>query len=49
MEVLDTGNTIYKMQSDVAMGIEQLLYFAGLGYELKGHTIPSIGKPGWGR
>jgi acyl-CoA reductase-like NAD-dependent aldehyde dehydrogenase len=41
LEVLDTGNTISKMENDVASGIAHLLYFAGLGYELKGCTIPS--------
>ncbi len=41
VEVLDTGNTISKMKDDVSHGIENLLYFAGLGYELKGSTIPS--------
>ena len=41
LEVLDTGNTIRKMQNDVGSGINILLYFAGLGYELKGCTIPS--------
>ena len=32
VEVMDTGNTIYKMRDDVAKAIEQLKYFAGLGY-----------------
>ena len=41
LEVLDTGNTISKMKDDVSRGIANLLYFAGLGYELKGCTIPS--------
>ena len=41
VEVIDTGNTITKMRADVSAGIDQLLYFAGLGYELKGQTIPS--------
>jgi len=41
LEVLDTGNTIYKMKYDVGSGISQLLYYAGLGYEAKGHTIPA--------
>ena len=41
VEVMDTGNTIYKMRDDVAKAITQLKYFAGLGYELKGQTVPS--------
>ena len=41
VEVMDTGNTIYKMRDDVAKAIEQLKYFAGLGYEVKGMTVPS--------
>lgn len=41
LEVLDTGNTIYKMQYDVGIGIAQMLYYSGIGYELKGSTIPS--------
>lgn len=40
-EVQDTGNTISKMKNDVSGGIDQLLYYAGIGYELKGETIPS--------
>lgn len=41
VEVLDTGNTIKKMSNDVSSGIKRMLYFAGLGYELSGKTIPS--------
>lgn len=41
VEVMDTGNTIYKMRGDVAKAIEQIRYFAGLGYELKGQTVPA--------
>ena len=41
LDVLDTGNTILKMKNDVSSAIETLLYFAGLGYEIKGSTIPS--------
>ncbi len=41
VEVMDTGNTIYKMRDDVRKAIEQLKYFAGLGYELKGTTVPA--------
>lgn len=41
VEVVDTGNTITKMRHDVASGIDQLLYYAGLGYEAKGQTVPA--------
>lgn len=41
IEVRDTGNTITPMRKDVAMGVELLNYYAGLGYEAKGDTIPS--------
>jgi acyl-CoA reductase-like NAD-dependent aldehyde dehydrogenase len=41
VEVMDTGNTIYKMRDDVAKAIDQLKYFAGLGYEVKGQTVPA--------
>ncbi|NKQ12725.1 aldehyde dehydrogenase family protein [Pseudomonas sp. SST3] len=41
LEVRDTGNTISKMRGDVGMGIKVLEYYAGLGLELKGSTIPA--------
>lgn len=41
VEVMDTGNTIGPMRGDVRMGADSLTYYAGLGYELKGQTIPS--------
>ncbi len=41
VEVVDTGNTITKMRHDVASGIDQMLYYAGLGYEAKGQTVPA--------
>jgi len=41
LEVMDTGNVINKMTADVSMGVNSLLYYAGLGYEVKGSTIPS--------
>jgi acyl-CoA reductase-like NAD-dependent aldehyde dehydrogenase len=40
-EVIDTGNTITKMRGDVQSAVDQLYYYAGLGYELKGQTIPA--------
>lgn len=41
VEVRDTGNTIAPMRGDVRMGVEGLNYYAGLGYELKGESIPA--------
>lgn len=41
VEVSDTGNTIGPMRGDVRMGVDSLNYYAGLGYEIKGQTIPS--------
>ncbi|HSR56175.1 MAG TPA: aldehyde dehydrogenase family protein, partial [Alphaproteobacteria bacterium] len=40
-EVIDTGNTIAKMRGDVGAAVSQLNYFSGLGYELKGDTVPA--------
>jgi betaine-aldehyde dehydrogenase len=40
LEVADTGNSITGMSGDIASSIERLRYFAGLGYELQGTTIP---------
>ncbi len=41
IEVADTGNTIKKARGDVASAGKALDYYAGLGLELKGHTIPA--------
>ncbi|MER2535052.1 MAG: aldehyde dehydrogenase family protein [Rhizobiaceae bacterium] len=41
VEVADTGNTITPMRNDLKSGIERLRYFVGLGYELKGQSVPS--------
>lgn len=41
VEVADTGNTIKPMRGDVKFAVDGLDYYAGLGYELKGHTVPS--------
>jgi betaine-aldehyde dehydrogenase len=41
LECSDTGNAIYKMTKDVTMGLDEMRYYAGLGYELKGSTIPA--------
>ena len=40
LEVADSGNSITGMKGDVTACIERLRYFAGLGYELQGSTIP---------
>lgn len=40
LEVADSGNTITGMTDDIASSIERIRYFAGLGYELQGATIP---------
>lgn len=44
IEVRDTGNTITEMRHDVSNSANQLDYYAGLGYELKGRTIPASAK-----
>lgn len=41
IEVADTGNTITPMRGDVKMAIDSLKYFAGLGYEIKGESVPA--------
>ena len=41
LEVRDTGNTIGKMRGDLGAAAAQLDYYAGLGLELKGETIPA--------
>ena len=40
LEVADSGNSITGMKGDIHNSIERLRYFAGLGYELQGSTIP---------
>jgi betaine-aldehyde dehydrogenase len=40
LEVADSGNSITGMKGDVSACIDRLRYFAGLGYELQGSTIP---------
>lgn len=44
VEVLDTGNTINSLRMDVGMSVDSLNYYAGLAYEIKGETIPSIAE-----
>ena len=41
VEVADTGNPITPMRADISGGVERLRYFAGLGYELQGKSIPA--------
>ncbi|MGB3408790.1 MAG: aldehyde dehydrogenase family protein [Jannaschia sp.] len=41
LEAMDTGNTIGKMVADVEKSVERIRLAAGLGFELKGETIPS--------
>jgi len=41
VEVADTGNTITPMRGDVRMAVESVNYYAGLGHELKGETLPA--------
>jgi aldehyde dehydrogenase (NAD+)/betaine-aldehyde dehydrogenase len=44
VEVLDTGNTINSLRMDVDMSVDSLNYYAGLAYEVKGETIPSVAE-----
>ena len=41
IEVLDTGNTIAKMKGDVEGAARALEFYAGLGTEIKGESIPA--------
>ena len=41
IEVMDTGNTIAKMRGDIESAGNALEYYAGLGREIKGETIPA--------
>jgi acyl-CoA reductase-like NAD-dependent aldehyde dehydrogenase len=41
IEAHDTGNTLAKLQADVQIAAGYLEYFAGLGSELKGETVPA--------
>ena len=41
LEVMDTGNTIAKMKGDVEHAAHAMEFFAGLGTELKGESIPA--------
>ncbi len=41
LEAMDTGNTIAKLPADVEIAAAYLEYFAGLGSELKGDSVPA--------
>ncbi len=41
MEVLDTGITISKIRADIGSACRMLRYYAGLGLELKGESVPA--------
>ena len=41
LEVADNGSCISKLRDDVAKGAKALRYFAGIGTELKGESIPA--------
>ncbi|CAN7344746.1 aldehyde dehydrogenase family protein [Variovorax sp. LjRoot178] len=40
LEVADSGNSITGMRGDIKACVDRIRYFAGLGYELQGSTIP---------
>lgn len=44
LEARDTGNTIGKLAADVQIAAGYLEYFAGLGSELKGETVPATAQ-----
>ena len=44
LEVRDTGNTIGPMRQDVVTAADRIRLYAGLGYELKGETIPATAR-----
>lgn len=44
LEARDTGNTLNKLQADVQIAAGYLEYFAGLGSELKGETVPATAQ-----
>jgi len=44
LEAEDTGNTLGKLGADIQIAAGYLEYFAGLGSELKGETIPATAQ-----
>jgi len=41
VEVAESGNPITPMRMDLVNGVRDLNYFAGIGYELRGESVPS--------
>lgn len=41
LEVIDTGNTITKMKSDVEQAAKAMEFYSGLGSEMKGESVPA--------
>ncbi|MFG1926406.1 aldehyde dehydrogenase family protein [Cryptosporangium sp. NPDC048952] len=41
LEVRDTGNSITKLRHDIGAAVRGIEYFAGLGTQIKGETIPA--------
>jgi acyl-CoA reductase-like NAD-dependent aldehyde dehydrogenase len=41
VEVADTGNTVSSLKGDLANAVWTIEHYAGLGYEIKGETIPA--------
>ncbi len=41
LDTLDNGSPIRQMRNDVALGVQQMRYFAGLALQLRGETIPT--------
>ena len=44
LEARDTGNTIGKLTADIQIAAGYLEYFAGLGSEIKGETVPATAQ-----
>jgi len=42
LDVADNGSSIGRLKHDIEKGANKLRYFAGLGTELKGETIPTV-------
>lgn len=41
LDVADNGSPIREMRNDAGVAVAQILYFAGLGLQLRGETIPT--------
>ncbi len=44
VEVADTGNTEASLRGDLGIALWSLRYYAGLGYELKGESVPATAE-----